>query len=276
MPESKPALLKPWNYFLLTLGLTWLFWIPAALAGVPEPALLPTVLHYIGGSMPFLVTLGLLLFREDRAYRQEYWQRLVQFKRIPWAWLLLLVVLTPLLAVLAGTLDSLMGGAGLELEASFNAGPLSLLSFALFMLLFGPLPEEMGWRGYALDWLQNKHTPLLSSFILGAIWGLWHVPLFFIEGSYQYALRGTPTLAYFFIGIFPTALIMTWIFNNTRRSTLSAVLLHWLVNMTGEFMELSPQGELFNTLLWILAAVLVAVIWRADKMDGKLAAPQKN
>lgn len=267
MTLSFNKLHKPWNYLLLTLGLTWLFWIPAALTGIPEPDLAPTILHYLGGSMPFIVTMVILFRQEDRLYRREYWQRLFQLIRIPWPWLLLTILSAPLIFLLAGGLDAVLGGSGLAIEYDFSGGHLALLSFAVFMLLFGPLPEEMGWRGYALDWLQKQHNPLVSSLILGTIWGIWHLPLFFIEGSYQYALRGTPSIWFFFLGFLPQTILMTWLFNNTRRSTLSAVLLHWMVNLTGEFFELSLRAELFSVLLWFAAALMIVLIWRAGKIQ---------
>ena len=53
--------------------------------------------------------------------------------------------------------------------------------------------EELGWRGYVLDRLQEKRSALVSSLILGVVWSLWHLPLFFVQGSYQAGL-GVGTL----------------------------------------------------------------------------------
>jgi membrane protease YdiL (CAAX protease family) len=54
----------------------------------------------------------------------------------------------------------------------------------LDQLVRGPIGEELGWRGYALNELQKKHSPLLSAIIVGVVWGFWHTPLWFLTSGY--------------------------------------------------------------------------------------------
>ena len=49
---------------------------------------------------------------------------------------------------------------------------------ALILVLGGPLGEEIGWRGFLLPHLQQRRSPLLASLIVGAVWFVWHLPLF--------------------------------------------------------------------------------------------------
>jgi membrane protease YdiL (CAAX protease family) len=55
-------------------------------------------------------------------------------------------------------------------------GPSYLLSylatFALVIVLGGPLLEEPGWCGFALPRMERLHGPLLASLILGVLWAL--------------------------------------------------------------------------------------------------------
>jgi membrane protease YdiL (CAAX protease family) len=91
-------------------------------------------------------------------------------------WYLFALIGIPLIVVLSvivlpGALASFQGLAPLD--------PLPLL--ALFVYIFflgGPVGEELGWRGFALPRLQSLHGPLVGSLILGVLWGLWHLPLF--------------------------------------------------------------------------------------------------
>jgi hypothetical protein len=102
---------------------------------------------------------------------------------------------------------------------------------------------------------------------LGVIWSIWHLPLFFIPGSYQAGL-GVGTLAFwsFMIGIVPLNLPFTWIFNNTRRSTLAVILFHAMVNFTGELIALSVRADAISILLWFVAAACITFLWGAERL----------
>lgn len=49
-------------------------------------------------------------------------------------------------------------------------------------LLGGPLPEEPGWRGFALPRLQERYGPVRATLILAPLWAGWHLPLFQMKG----------------------------------------------------------------------------------------------
>ena len=97
----------------------------------------------------------------------------------------------------------------------------------IIALTSGPLGEELGWRGYALQKLQKKYSPLLSSIILGAVWGFWHLPLWFLSGY-----GGMDLVLYigsFMAGIISTSVIITF-FYNKNGNILVAVWIHFLFN----------------------------------------------
>jgi membrane protease YdiL (CAAX protease family) len=62
------------------------------------------------------------------------------------------------------------------------------------MFTGGPVQEEFGWRGYALPRLQGRFNALVSSIIIGFMWGLWHLPYFFIGTELTYAYRIIPQI----------------------------------------------------------------------------------
>lgn len=148
-----------------------------------------------------------------------------------------------------------------EVATNFLSQPLSIIPSLLFASLI-PFIEELGWRGYALDCLQSKRNALVSSLILGIVWSLWHLPLFFIKDTYQYDLGfGSPAFWLFIIGIVPLSFSFTWIYNNTHRSTLAVILFHAMVNFTGELIAITERADTYSIMLWFIAAVAIIIIW---------------
>jgi membrane protease YdiL (CAAX protease family) len=264
---------KPWLYFALTFGWSWLLWIAAVLLRQGAEALPARLLHYLGGIGPAVAALVLVYRVHDEQRQRNYWRGLIDLGRISAGWYGVIFLTVPVLTGLAALWDALLGGAGARLEAAAGlvSRPLSVLPLVAFTLVFGPLPEELGWRGYALDGLQRKSGALTSSVILGTAWSLWHLPLFFIPGTYQNELGiGSLSFWLFMIGPVPQSVLMTWIYNHSQRSTLSAVLFHFMINLTGQLFELTKSAELYQVLLWIATAA-ATTIWQ-----GKTVRPSRD
>jgi membrane protease YdiL (CAAX protease family) len=259
----KQKLLSPWSFFILTFAWTWSFWGLAVLSQRSMGEFPVPLLVALGGVGPMMVGIALTYLTREREYQREYWQRVFDFKRIRPGWLAVTLLTVPVLTTLAVLLNWLAGGTGFSLEPRFQANHWSVLPFAIFTLFFGPIPEELGWRGCALDGLQAKHNPLISSLILGILWTLWHAPLFFIPDSYQSGLIfGTVPFWWYMLDKAFQSVLMTWIYNNTGRSTLTAILFHFMVNFIGELFVLSPRTDLFQIILWALITVIVVILWK--------------
>ena len=108
-----------------------------------------------------------------------------------------------------------------------------------FSLTIGiaPLWEEVGWRGFAHSRLQRTHGPVVGSIILGALWGLWHLPFFFgplaRTGPNATFVSATIALVEFSIGLTGLSVVMAWILNNCGGSTLLAILIHAAFDSSG-------------------------------------------
>ena len=98
--------------------------------------------------------------------------------------------------------------------------PLALLST---LVLGGPLGEEPGWRGFALPRLQVAYGPLAGSILLGVLWALWHLPLFW---SRVWTPPTVANIVMFIVMITFLTVVMTWVFNNARGSLLITMLMH--------------------------------------------------
>lgn len=262
LPPTRSAL---WLFFGAVFGWTWFFWILAAALGVSAQSPLGIVLEVLGLLGPMLGGIGFAYFTLSKDGWHEYWLRIVDPRRIGAGWYLVIFLFVPVLMAIAALLDVASGGNAAALirerMAPFLSAPSTIFPFVLGVLIYGPFPEELGWRGYALDQLQARWNALASSLILGAIWALWHVPLFFIKDTLFYSQGAGSLWFWLFVAVvIPTAVIYTWIFNNTRRSTLAAILFHFMSNVAYELANVTDRTNLYSSLLWILAAIAV-VAW---------------
>jgi membrane protease YdiL (CAAX protease family) len=258
------------RFFIFTFAASWILWIPIIILQPPMVIAMPVVL--LGAFAPTLVAIILTRRYGDREERSDFWRRCFDLKRISSKWWAVILLTSPMIALVAGILDKAFGGPELFLDLQTLTNPAGLAGFIVLMILGGPLAEELGWRGYALDRLQAKRTALVASLLLGVVWVIWHFPLFLMEGTSQAALGfGTVQFWLWSIQVMALSIIFTWVYNNTARSTLSAVLLHFMDNTTFSLMtdigeSLPLQTEIIRTSLYVLVAVIVVVGWGAKTM----------
>lgn len=263
----KSRFASPWPFFALTFAWSWSFWVPTAL-WAPDATHLITQLGFgLGGLGPMVFGVYFTYREGGPQTRKDYWARVVDGKRLGLGGWFLSLLIVPILTLLAGELDRLTGGNGLRFDlatphyfSGFLPLPIAIIVFLAFMILFGPFPEELGWRGYALDRLRSRFGSLRASLILGFLWGLWHLPLFFLKDAYQATLGiWTPGFFLFFAGIVPVSIVMTWIYDLTRRSILSAILFHFSINLVGTLAAHGNRMEFFRVLFcWIWAVGITA------------------
>ena len=113
------------------------------------------------------------------------------------------------------------------LKTMFTLIPLAIVVNPIMGILqcFG---EELGWRGYLLQKLGDKLSPLSASVITGVIWGLWHAPI--IAMGYNYGTEH-PVAAIFAMTVLCTVLgIISAFLTYKTHSIWPAVLFHAAIN----------------------------------------------
>ena len=253
-----------WVFLTSVLFFTWSCWFIAAVCDD-----LRTVFHYLGGAIPLIITIFFLIFRSNKSYRKNFLARIIDLRRIAPRYLLGIFLVVPIAYFLSGVLAWLLNGNLLVFDRfhELSLQPTSFLFFAFYIFIFGPLPEELAWRGFALDSLLNKYDWKIANLILALYWGIWHIPLFFIPGTYQNNLGFLTPLFWLFISsIIAQSFFIGWIFNNTNRSTLSAILIHFFINLFGELFDLSLIGEIYLSIFWW---ILVFTIFIYEAMRSR-------
>ena len=164
--------------------------------------------------------------------------------RVSPGWLAFILVVLPLVFI-AGSL--IKGGPVLAPPPPEGTG--AMVAVLFMMLLLGPI-EEFGWRGVMQPLLQRHMAPIWAGLIIGATWGFWHGPAFFLSST----VYADWNFVHFLIGNVALAVLVTPILNSARGSLLWPMLFHWqLIN------PFWPDAQPWDTI--ILVAVAIVVVW---------------
>ena len=251
-------------FYLVVFCWSWSFWIVAAFLKISVLAPLGRTLLLLGVLGPMVGGIAFARFTHGGRRWKEYWARLGDPRRIGPKWWPVVLLFVPVLVALAVLLAELSGDtlarpmAGFMVANSF-ASPSTAMAFLFGLLVLGPVPEELGWRGYALDRLQERRGPLASALILGALWAIWHLPLFFMRDMLHWSHGVGSTWFWLFLVQVPCmSVVMTWLFNNTNRSTLGAILFHFSANLAFALGNVTEATNWYASLLWLAAGLVVA------------------
>ena len=265
----------PLKYFVIAFAFTWLFWWLAALGARDVIPALPGI-TVIGTFGPLVAAVIVTAQESGRAGLRSLLSRILHWRVAP-IWYAV-ALLGPLVITLAAMVLEVLalGGQPPSLGVLIGELPSSLLTLvvnAVYMLIFVTLGEEVGWRGYALPALQARYSALLASLILGVLWALWHLPVFFNPDT---SYSNLPFLL-FLVFMVPVAVLMTWLFNSTGGSVLMAMFFHAVLNSADELWKVLPEYSvepssaaeaaaasahlylMLAIVLWVAAVVLVLI-----------------
>jgi membrane protease YdiL (CAAX protease family) len=224
------------SFFVLAYALSWLAWSPWFLSEAGTG-----ILPFDGGKFSTLLNIAALVLgptlsalvvteaSEGREGVRRLLHRIVLW-RVGVRWYAFVLLGIPAIVLVSALV---MPGALASFDASAVPSVMFLYVVAGLFFLFagGPFFEEIGWRGFALPRLQGLYGPLGGTLILGVLWALWHLPLFLIPN--WDTPHGSPLdVALFVVLAIGIAVVLTWVFNNTKGSVLMTILAHGSFNMS--------------------------------------------
>ena len=261
----------PLKYFVLAFVFTWALWVPAALEARGLIPSLPVPATFLGAFGPMVAAIVVTALDGGRAGLRSLLSRVLRWRVAP-VWYGV-AILGPLALTLGAIgLHAALGGQPPGLGLLIGALP-TLVIVVVYMMITVALGEEVGWRGYALPALQARYSALIASLILGVMWALWHLPVFFNPDTLYSNLPFGLWLAY----LIPFAVLITWLFNSAGGSVLMAIFFHAVMNASGDLWKTIPEysvepaglaeavarnGHVYlmgAIVLWVAAVVVVFV-----------------
>ncbi|AGB17484.1 CAAX amino terminal protease family [Halovivax ruber XH-70] len=254
-------------FFALAYAISWLGFLPSAL-GVDEvfgglnllvaqfgPAIAGgVVLGYTGGSV-------------------RAWIGRIGRWRVPVRWWIATLA-TPV--VLFGLTDVGFALLGYDPVLARLPDPLTTyLPTLVGLSLLAGLGEEPGWRGFALPRLQSRYGPIGATLLLGVVWAVWHLPVFFVDPRSSHGITDPVVLGGLVlltaVGIVGYAFFYTWIYNHTGSVLLMMVLHGGFNTATVHLVPFSDElvfGPTYTTLLSVQVGVLLAGVVAIVALTG--------
>ena len=258
----KPYRFRPLRFYATCFFVTWAFWIAAAIISrSADDNGVSTVLMLLGLLAPAVTAVVTVLTSGNRALKLDLKRKLIGFYRVKPLSILIAVIGFMGIVALSILLSTLFGQSlnqfAFTEDFSFSIGGTS----ALLTILLAATIEEVGWRGYGEDSVASYFSWFTESIIFGTVWALWHLPLFWIEGTYHYGLRqlGIFYVLNFLISVNPMGFLTTWVYVKNNRSMLACIIFHLFVNTMQEKIAMTPQTKCVETIVVTLAAGLAVI-----------------
>lgn len=250
------------SFYILAFLFSWIGWAPhvagsRGIAPFTHPAFRLTLL--LAGGGPALAATAVTYIMDGKDGLLALYRPLKQW-RVSWRWYGAALLGPVLIFGSAAVLPAVWSGTAVPLNVS------SLWYAFIFLLISNLLInvwEEVGWRGFALPRWQHRYNALLSALIVGLLWGLWHLPLFFVIGHPFNSEPFTPWL----VGVMADSVIYSWLYNSTGGSLFIVTLFHAATNAVGA--QFYTGSHLAVTVVVILAALLLTAVFGPKNLARK-------
>ena len=220
-------------FFITTIFFTWLLWVPAFLM---QNYGIPMRLSYdffitAGTYVPSIAGVFFTYIFGGKAEVRSLLRSLLNI-RISTKWLLFILLVLPAVSAVSCLVFYLLMNTLPQAQFPPWFIPIAFVYILIFM---GPLGEEAGWRGFALKRLLEYLSPFKAAVMLGIIWSIWHLPLFFINGTTQNALTSfgsIPAILGYTLYTVMISVLMTLIYIMSNGSVFGSILLHTMGNLS--------------------------------------------
>jgi len=275
--ERRPSLAGPLlGFFALTFAATWTCFLSAVAVSrglAPGAGLGPGILALVllGTFAPSLVALALTARAAGGPGVRALLGRLFAW-RVGLRWYVFALVYMAAIKLAVALVHRLATGAWPRF--GHDAWYLMVAATLISTGIGGQSGEEIGWRGYALPRLAARMGLGRASLLLGVIWAVWHLPLFFLHGADKFG----QSFPVYLLQVTAISVAIAWLYWRTHGSLLLTMLMHAAINNTKDIvpsnaggatspftLSASPVAWLTLALSWIAAAYFLLRMRKAER-----------
>ncbi len=218
-----------WAFLVLNYIISWSFLYPSYQLIKGSETIPP--LAFIGLIGAYGPTIAAIIIQAitDRKKLRSLFKKLIQVKT-RWT-TILFIVLAPILLYIAAYLIAAVFFDG-NTSIQWTLGLSNIHIWFLLALPFGPMGEELGWRGYMLPKLMERYSMLKSTLFVGLAWGVWHLASFTFPGAAipSFLEVNVWTVLLYFTNTIALSMVFTYVYLRTSGSVSYAILLHAFFN----------------------------------------------
>lgn len=250
---------KPKRFYVQVFIATWAFWLFAILF---NEGLTCTIGMVLGVLCPASIAIITVFTSKNEALKKDFRRKIFNFWKLK-PFYILGGYLIMAAIIFCSILFSLLFGGEIKqfsfIEGFTFNGP--GLCSAFLTITLASILEEIGWRGYGEDSIAQYHSWFKESVIFGFVWAAWHIPLFWIPGTYQFEIRNMSYIYMFnfLISVVPMGFITTWVYVKNNRSMLASILFHLFVNFMQEKVAMTADTKCFETIFVTIAAAIIVL-----------------
>lgn len=261
MDNKETYTYRPVRFYILVFALTWGFWF---LAGTFQNKDLMMTFMLLGLLMPALIAITTVFTSKSKVLKEDFIRKIIGFYRINPSVLLKAIIIYGLVILASIATSVLFGGTLNQLTFTEDFSFSVAGTPALLTLILASVIEEVGWRGYGEDAVGQYHSWFKESVLFGFIWSSWHLPLFWVPGTYHHGLTemGVFYVLNFLVSVMPFVFIQTWVYVKNNRSMIATIIFHLFVNLMQEKIAMTPQTKCIQTIFITIAGVLVVLMNR--------------
>ena len=255
------------TFFVLAFAWSWTCWLLASAFKVDAP-IAAIVLSLAASIGPSLAAVLVMSYSNGRAGLRVWLARCL-LGRFAWRWALLAFLFPLVLMAMAAAAHIALGGTLPPSPAARHVA-MTALNIVLMFFVGGPLGEEFGWRGYALPALQVRMHWRIASVLLGVIWALWHLPLFYSAGTVQSHLP----IGLYALSVIASSVLFAWLFNRSDGSIVPVLMLHTAVNDWSLIIPVMVQADgsnlrPFQIVVGFQVLTAIALLCTPDRVNIK-------
>lgn len=250
---------RPKRFYITVFATTWFFW---GFAIIFNDGLTNALGMILGGICPATVAIITVFTSKSDALKKDFKRKIFNFWKLKPLYIFAAVLLFSAIVACSILLSTAFGESldQFSFTKDFSFTGVGVMS-AFATIFLAAVLEEVGWRGYGEDSIAQYHSWFKESIIFGIVWALWHLPLFWIPGTYHYEIREMNVLYMlnFLISVAPMGFITTWVYVKNGRSMLASIIFHLFINFMQEKIAMTQTTKCVETIVVLIAATIIVL-----------------